>query len=154
LLPLRWLPPRTMPPAAQTVQYVPEPRRPNTPEPHRERGIRQLLRIQRNRDDYLEFVTTVAELIVDATQNAPLPAETLSVQFEQVPSAFHLPVHLESVHLEVSKINNFPAAVNGLLSVAGTATSTVRRRGTGRRTDPRRTSRSPRTPPGSPPKEA
>ncbi|MFB9356851.1 FxsC protein, partial [Actinoplanes nipponensis] len=87
LIPLRWLPPRTMPTAAQVVQYVPEP-------PHEagsERGIRQLLRIQRNRDDYLEFVTTVAELVMDAATNDPLPAAADRVRLELVPSAFHDP---------------------------------------------------------------
>jgi FxsC-like protein len=92
-----------MPPAAQVIQYVSEPRRSNAPEPYRERGIRQLLRIQRNRDDYLEFVTMVAELVVEAAQSTPLPAEPLSVQFEEVASAFH----------PVAKINNVPAAING-----------------------------------------
>ena len=118
LLPLRWLPSRTMPPAAQVIQYVSEPRQPNAPEPYRERGIRQLLRIRRNRDDYLEFVTTVAELVVDATQNAPLPAETLSVQFEEVPSAFH--------HAAPT-INNAPAAINGTLPRTFTPTDLLPR---------------------------
>ncbi|MFB9360159.1 FxsC protein, partial [Actinoplanes nipponensis] len=95
LIPLRWLPPRTMPTAVQVVQYVQEPQRQNPPhESGRERGIRQLLRIQRNRDDYLEFVTTVAELVMDAATNNPLPAAADRVQFEMVPSAFHDQVSL------------------------------------------------------------
>lgn len=102
LIPLRWLPSRTMPEAAQVIQYVQEPRSDNSrSEPHRERGIRQLLRIQRNRDDYLEFVTTVAELVVDAVLRAQLPVATERLEFEIVPSAFHRPV----------QINNIPAAI-------------------------------------------
>jgi len=104
LLPLRWLPSRTMPTAAQVIQYVTEPRRENAgQEPQRERGIRQLLRIKRNRDDYLEFVTTVAELVVDAAHRLPMPTGTGRLQFEGVPSAFHPSGQVISV----------PAAVNG-----------------------------------------
>lgn len=90
LLPVRWLPPRTMPQAAQVIQYVLEPHRENPRrEPHRERGVRQLLRISRNRDDYLEFVTMLAEKIVDAMENAPAATTAGQLQFEEVPSAFH-----------------------------------------------------------------
>lgn len=106
LLPLRWLPSRTMPEAAQIIQYVPEPRRENPgQEPMRERGIRQLLRIKRNRDDYLEFVTTVAELVVDAAQRLPMPTATGRLPFEGVLSAFHHPP---------GQVNNVPATVNGV----------------------------------------
>jgi FxsC-like protein len=95
LIPLRWLPSRTMPEAAQVLQYVQEPSRGNSlSEPYRERGLRQLLRIQRNRDDYLEFVTTVAERVVDTVLRAQLPAATERVEFEGVPSAFHRPSNL------------------------------------------------------------
>lgn len=98
LIPLRWLPSRTMPEAAQVIQYIPEPRRHGArSEPHRERGIRQLLRIRRNRDDYLEFVTTVAELVVDTVFRAPIPAATDRLRFEVVPSAFHGPPQLNNV---------------------------------------------------------
>ncbi|PRY29302.1 TIR-like protein FxsC [Pseudosporangium ferrugineum] len=106
LIPLRWLPSRTMPPAAQIIQYVPEPRHEidnRHQEPHRERGIRQLLRIRRNRDDYLEFVTTVAELVVEATWRDPMPTAAERLPFDGVPSAFHTAMHVDAV----------PPAVNG-----------------------------------------
>jgi FxsC-like protein len=105
LIPLRWQPSRTLPPAAQVIQYVPEPRPEGARDkPHRERGIRQLLRIQRNRDDYLEFVTMVAELVVDAAGRAPTPAETARLKFEAVQSAFHAQASL----------NNAAHTLNGL----------------------------------------
>jgi FxsC-like protein len=104
LIPLRWLPSRTMPPAAQVIQYVPEPHweLPGR-EPWRERGIRQLLRIQRNRDVYLEFVTTVAELVVEATSHAPSSVVADEFPFEIVRSAFH-----------TEEPVSVPPAINGL----------------------------------------
>jgi FxsC-like protein len=95
LIPLRWLPPRTgMPPAAQSIQYVEEPHPENqhTGDAPRDRGVRQLLRLQRNRDDYLDFVTTVAELIVDAANHAPAMAVAERQEFDAVTSAFHTTV--------------------------------------------------------------
>lgn len=105
LIPLRWLPSRNTPEAAQVIQYVSEPRQQNShpePYPYRDRGIRQLLRIRRNRDDYLEFVTTVAELVVDAVCRAELPAATERLEFEVVPSAFHRPAQLNNVAVAVA----------------------------------------------------
>jgi FxsC-like protein len=105
LLPLRWLPSRTMPPAAQVIQYVPEPAQENArQEPQRERGIRQLLRIKRNRDDYLEFVTMVAELVVDAASRTPMPTATARLPFEGVASVFH----------SHGQLNHGQAGVNGV----------------------------------------
>ncbi|MFI1988313.1 TIR-like protein FxsC [Actinoplanes sp. NPDC020271] len=82
LIPLRWVPSRTLPAAAQTVQYMSEPFQGDS---RRERGIRQLLRLQRNRDDYLAFVTDVAECVVEALQAGLPPA----AERRRLPSAFH-----------------------------------------------------------------
>ncbi|BCJ51961.1 hypothetical protein Asp14428_34360 [Actinoplanes sp. NBRC 14428] len=104
LIPLRWLPSRTMSPAAEAIQFLPGPRYEDRPQDaYRERGIRQLLRIRRNRDDYLEFVTTVAELVVEATWRDPMPTAAERLPFEEVPSAFHPQPRLSDI---ASTLNN------------------------------------------------
>jgi FxsC-like protein len=84
LVPIVWLPPRELPEVARSVHYdldVPE-------EDYRRRGLRQLLRLQRMHDAYIDFLSTIAERIVDAAQESP-PAGAVDLDFEQLESAFH-----------------------------------------------------------------
>ncbi|BCY13147.1 TIR-like protein FxsC [Actinoplanes sp. L3-i22] len=102
LIPLQWLPPRTLPPTAARIQYFEEPVGAGQQADQRLRGIRQLLRLQRNRDDYLEFVTLVAERVVEASLVDPMPPmqNERRQRFEAVASAFHkpVPVHAGAVN--------------------------------------------------------
>lgn len=90
LIPLIWLPPRTLPECARTLHYdlaVPD-------DEYSRRGIRQLLRLKRLRDEYTEFVEIVAQHVVGAADTAP-PRGSLEIDFEHLASAFD-PVPPES----------------------------------------------------------
>lgn len=84
LIPLIWHPPRTMPDIAQSLQYNQDV----YGEVYNRGGLRQLLRLQRHRDTYLEFVSTVAERIVEAAAQPP-PVGDGNIDFDHVDSAFH-----------------------------------------------------------------
>jgi FxsC-like protein len=84
LIPLVWLPPRELPDVAKALHYdldVPE-------DDYRRRGLRQLLRLQRLHDAYMEFISNVAERIV-ATAASPPPRGSTHLDFERLESAFH-----------------------------------------------------------------
>ncbi|MDG4784474.1 TIR-like protein FxsC [Micromonospora sp. WMMD1102] len=67
LLPVLWLPPRHVPEVVQAVQYD----RDVFSEAYRRDGLRQLVRLRRNEDEYIEAVSILANRIVDnATTNA------------------------------------------------------------------------------------
>ncbi|WP_433206712.1 TIR-like protein FxsC [Dactylosporangium sp. CS-047395] len=86
LVPIVWLPPRELPEVARSLHYgidVPEV------EYHRH-GLRQLLRLERLHDAYNEFLTNIAEHIVDIADRAP-PTGLLAQNFELLDSAFHQP---------------------------------------------------------------
>ncbi|GLL03813.1 TIR-like protein FxsC [Dactylosporangium matsuzakiense] len=88
LIPIVWLPPRELPPVAQAVHYdldVPE-------DDYRRRGLRQLLRLQRMHDAYIDFLSTVTEHIVAAARTPPPPLGSLDLDFDRLESAFHGPV--------------------------------------------------------------
>jgi FxsC-like protein len=84
LIPLLWLPTRTMPAVVQTIQYT----RDILGDSYNRGGVRQLLRLRRHRDTYREFVSAVAELVVDAAGDTVPPLAT-TLDFDQFPSAFH-----------------------------------------------------------------
>ncbi|WP_422771804.1 TIR-like protein FxsC [Plantactinospora sp. WMMC1484] len=87
LLPVLWLPPRQVPEVVQAVQYD----RDVFSEAYRRDGLRQLMRLRRNEDEYLEAISILADRIVDnATTDplTPLPKHR-RVDFVSVRSAFH-----------------------------------------------------------------
>jgi FxsC-like protein len=84
LLPVLWLPPRRAPQAVAALRYVSA----THPEAYERSGLRQLLRLQRHRRDYLEFVSVLAQQIVQTAERSPL-APAAVPPFEHVTSAFH-----------------------------------------------------------------
>jgi FxsC-like protein len=87
LLPLLWLPPRHLPPVVAALQYD----NGDLPEAYRRAGLRQLMRLQRHQDSYIELVSELASQIVQTADTHRLPNRTLDVHFEAVPSVFHPP---------------------------------------------------------------
>jgi FxsC-like protein len=85
LLPLLWLPPRRLPPVVSALQFDND----DLPEAYRRAGLRQLMRLQRHQDSYLEFVSDLARRIVEVVDGHRLPARHNTVQFDTVPSVFH-----------------------------------------------------------------
>lgn len=84
LLPLRWLP-IELPAVARKYQWVlPGPRALMD-----KAGVRQLMRLQRYRDDYLELLFSLASQIVQVARNQPV-AEGRPVEFERVSNAFQV----------------------------------------------------------------
>ncbi|MFG2043288.1 TIR-like protein FxsC [Dactylosporangium sp. NPDC048998] len=84
LIPVVWLPPRELPDVAKSVHYDLDVQE----EDYRRRGLRQLLRLQRMHDAYIDFLSTVAERIV-AAANTPPPRGSTQLDFERLESAFH-----------------------------------------------------------------
>ncbi|AEV82397.1 hypothetical protein ACWT_1379 [Actinoplanes sp. SE50] len=86
LIPLLWLPPPKLPPAIAARQYLNH----RLPEAYAALGLRQIIRLQRYRDDYIEMVARLAQQIVAAYDVDPaLPKNPATVPFEEIPSAFH-----------------------------------------------------------------
>jgi FxsC-like protein len=84
MLPVSWLP-TTMHEVAAALQYTTD----EFSEAYRRHGFRQLLRLQRNRDDYLEAVSTLADHIVRVASEHPPDRYRPAAAFESIPSAFH-----------------------------------------------------------------
>jgi FxsC-like protein len=84
LIPVLWLPPRELPEAARAVHYDLDVQ----DEEYRRRGLRQLLRLQRLHDAYMDFLSTIAERIVTAAATPP-PRGSTQLEFERLESAFH-----------------------------------------------------------------
>jgi len=85
LIPVLWLPTRRMPATAQGRQYDIDV----LGDAYSRDGLRQLMRLQRNRDAYLNAVSVLARHIVDHSDRE-LPPYRGRMTFEQIPSAFHL----------------------------------------------------------------
>jgi FxsC-like protein len=85
LIPLVWFPPRSMPPVAEALQY----RADVLGDAYNRDGLRQLIRLQRNRDLYLEFVSAVAESIVATAYAHDVPRPSQQADLNRVPSVFH-----------------------------------------------------------------
>jgi len=85
LLPLLWLPPRRVPPVVAALQYDND----ELPEAYRRNGLRQLMRLQRHRDSYLELVSELASQIVETADSLRLPAQQVDLDFDAIPSVFH-----------------------------------------------------------------
>jgi FxsC-like protein len=89
LLPVLWLPPRRLPDVVRRVQYDNEV----FSEAYRRDGLRQLMRLRRNQDDYFEALAIIAQHIVDDAHDNRLLAIPVPERatFAEVPSAFHPP---------------------------------------------------------------
>ncbi|GAB3810348.1 TIR-like protein FxsC [Micromonospora zhanjiangensis] len=88
LLPVFWLPPRRVPEAVSRRQYDNEA----FSDAYRRDGLRQLMRLSRNRDEYLDMLSILADRIVENALVDPLPPVTgRTVDFEDARSAFHTP---------------------------------------------------------------
>jgi FxsC-like protein len=94
LIPLLWLPPRRLPSAIEERQYLNH----QLPEAYGRHGLRQIIRLQRYKDDYLEMIVRLAQQIVLAYDSEPpLPKHPNTVPFAQVRSAFHGPAGAPAV---------------------------------------------------------
>jgi tetratricopeptide (TPR) repeat protein len=65
---------------------------------YQQHGIRQLVRLSRFRNDYVEFVSALASQIVATADRHPLPSKRVPIEFHSIsdssiPSAFQEPVH-------------------------------------------------------------
>jgi FxsC-like protein len=94
LMPVVWLPLRAVPAAVSRLQYDAE----SFGDAYRRGGLRQLMRLQRNRDDYLEALTALAERIVGNATAHPLPPAPRyrAVDLMQVVSPFHHPAERDA----------------------------------------------------------
>ncbi|MEU4242924.1 TIR-like protein FxsC [Actinoplanes sp. NPDC026619] len=91
LIPLRWLPLRNAPSFVTRLQYFVEPQLNGQ---QANSGVRQLMRLTRNQDDYLVFVTQLANRIVDAAHDDPMQDASDELDWHSVPSMFPLPAEL------------------------------------------------------------
>nr|MDT0658256.1 TIR-like protein FxsC [Micromonospora sp. DSM 115978] len=87
IIPGFWLPPRRVPEVVQRLQYDSDV----FGSAYRRDGLRQLLRLRRNQDEYLELLTVLAEQIVEHNAGDPLPPIPKEERFDfaSAPSAFH-----------------------------------------------------------------
>jgi len=84
LIPLIWMPQHNVPEVVQPYQWSSDA----LGEIYNRSGLRRLLRLQRNHDDYVDFVSAVARRIVKAA-SAPQLAPSDRIDFDNVASAFH-----------------------------------------------------------------
>jgi len=87
LKPLVWLPvpSHRMPSVAESIQHSSG----MLGETYERLGIRQLMRLQRHKDDYHQFLFDLAEQIVTSVQAHPLPSDRAEVDITRSDSAFH-----------------------------------------------------------------
>jgi FxsC-like protein len=84
LIPVVWLPSRRMHPLAQAVQYHTE----ELGDVYRRDGMRQLIRLQRNRDAYLHSISLLARRIVENAETSQMPPSRVKADFHQLHNAF------------------------------------------------------------------
>ena len=84
LIPVQWLIPRRLPTAVERRQYDND----QLPPAYRELGLRQLIRLQKRRDAYLELLAHLARRIVDTAEHHPIPNGSTDRAFSEVPNAF------------------------------------------------------------------
>jgi hypothetical protein len=83
ILPVTWVP-SPLPPVAQTIQRVEVP----VVGAYRDFGLRQVMRLQRHRDDYRYIVHRLASHIVDLASNLHVPPLRGMPDLDAVPSVF------------------------------------------------------------------
>nr|WP_221382476.1 TIR-like protein FxsC [Actinoplanes polyasparticus] len=85
LLPLLWLPPTQLPHTVVARQYLNH----GMPDVYDRGGLRQMMRLTRHRDDYLELLDRLARQIVACAHSGqPMPGSRAVTSFHQVRSAF------------------------------------------------------------------
>ncbi|MCK9893018.1 TIR-like protein FxsC [Frankia sp. AgB32] len=84
LLPVIWTPLRPPPTILARLQYNHE----DLGACYAENGLRYLLQLNRNHDEYQEFLVALAERIVHLAEESPLPAMTKAPDFHLVRNAF------------------------------------------------------------------
>lgn len=84
LMPLLWLPPPKLPAVIEELQYHNE----LLPPAYRDKGLRQMIRLDRYRNEYVEFVDSLARQIVRTTEEAHVPPIALPLDLQQVRSIF------------------------------------------------------------------
>lgn len=84
LMPVLWVPVRRMPAVAQARQFSVQA----LGEEYRRDGLRQLMRLQRHRDAYLQSVSVLAGEIVNRADSCEMPASRGPLDFERVTSTF------------------------------------------------------------------
>ena len=87
LKPVLWIPmvADRMPSVAQDVQHTTHA----LGDTYQRMGMRQLMRLQRHRDDYREVIFELAQQIVASVEANELPSAPIEPDFNQRPSAFH-----------------------------------------------------------------
>jgi FxsC-like protein len=85
LLPLLWLPPQTLPAVIEELQYSND----LLPPAYADKGLRQLIRLDRYRNEYVDFVDSFARQIVRTAEAEQVPKTSPALDIHQVPSAFH-----------------------------------------------------------------
>jgi FxsC-like protein len=85
LLPLLWLPPQQLPEVVAARQY----RNHHMPDAYDRTGLRQIIRLQRHHDDYLDLVNNLARQVVTVANTHQIPPSPEGLDFEQVSSVFH-----------------------------------------------------------------
>jgi FxsC-like protein len=88
LLPLLWLPPPALPPVVEELQYSSY----LLPPAYADKGLRQLIRLDRYRDQYHEFVDGLARQIIRTVESEQVPPAYPSLDLHLMPSAFHAEV--------------------------------------------------------------
>jgi FxsC-like protein len=108
LLPVLWLPlpEKKMHPMVASLQNHTE----RLGEPYKRGGLRQLMRLQRNQDAYLEFLSELADLVIGAAEEHPIPELRKRLTFSDVRSAFHQPVTKDDRILRSPEIPGVPAS--------------------------------------------
>ena len=86
LLPVIWIPPRELPVSVGPFQNKND----KYPKSYREGGLRQLIRLTKFHDDYNEFLTILAQEIVDAAVATPLPDLQPHPSLSSVANAFEV----------------------------------------------------------------
>lgn len=85
LMPVLWLPQPRMHPITRNIQYYADV----LGDAYRREGLRQLMRLQRNHDAYIDFVSALAIRIVETAETQSMPRPRVQLEFDAIPSAFH-----------------------------------------------------------------
>lgn len=88
LMPLLWLPPPQLPAVVEELQYHNE----LLPTAYRDKGLRQMIRLDRYRNEYVELVDNLARQIVRTAEDAYVPPITPPHDLNRVRSVFDLKV--------------------------------------------------------------
>jgi len=125
LLPLQWIPQQVLPQVVGEFQYQND----LLPPAYEARGLRQMIRLDRYRNDYLEFVDMLAQQIVRLAEEDAVAPSTLPLDIAEVRSAFHQPILVREAAAPTGPTAKPAAANNHEVGVA--PASAVATTGTG-----------------------